>query len=349
MRTAHAFRLQLFPDHPSRRFLAGPRKRRKATPIEAAEEVATNVASPTVRRPTRKRTALELLPEEQIPLDDDGEPMELNPDSVTMAELCMDMGVGRPSTRTEESVIKAVEWKQKQRLVRQQARERQKERVRLSRKTDESVEQPLSNDADGAVNAGGGEREGSQAAPEDEVSVSAATERLQAAESSNDVVAQAQTEQAADADVIIGSLRTNRYAAQVRLDENGDIIMDDLSLTVDRHEAARAEAGGVEYELVEEAEKDRFVNSLTWSKKLTGQRWSREETDLFYHVRRLPSLPNAHILTRNRMRRAVHRHVGHRFRDDLSLDAWSDTSGDKEQIQLRREEESYQTRYSVLK
>ncbi|KAG8849717.1 Transcription factor TFIIIB component B [Tulasnella sp. 330] len=240
----------------------------------------------------RKQTALELLSDEQIPVGDDGEPLELDPEVVTMAQLCMDMGVGRPSTRTEESVTKAIEWKQKQRVIRQQARERQKARVLEAAKA--SAEKESNSQIDGTENGqglhgdepgpGGGGDDNDEDAHEGETTfsgISAATERLHAAEKSGELAAQAQSEQAEDAD--LGSLRSNRFAAQVRLDENGEIIMDDLSLTVDRHEAAREEARGMEYELVEEAEKDRFINSLTWSKKLTGQRWDAEETDLFYH------------------------------------------------------------------
>lgn len=210
-------------------------------------------------------------------MDEDGEPLELDPENVTMAQLCLDMGVGRPSTRTEESVIKATEWKQKQRHLRQHARERQKAKVLESLKAK----------ADEEHGAGPKPTE-DDAAPEEEhedpLAASAATERLHAAEQSGEIAAQAQSEQEAD----LSTLRTNKFAAQVRLDENGEIIMDDLSLTVDRHEAAREEGGGtLEHELVEEAERDRFINSLTWSKKLTGQRWTREETDLFYYVSRI--------------------------------------------------------------
>ncbi|KAG8994136.1 Transcription factor TFIIIB component B [Tulasnella sp. JGI-2019a] len=266
-------------------------KARKSVPsqgdVDGGVDADENPETPPHGRVRKRRqTALELLPGEQIPLGDDGEPLELDPEVVTMAQLCVDMGVGRPSTRTEESVTKAVEWKQKQRLIRQQARERQKAKVLEAAKAaagengDSSIEK-RGEDGERA-RLEGDEDENTQEEGAVALSgVSAATERLQAAENSGEITAQAQSEQAEDAD--LSSLRTNRFAAQVRLDENGEIIMDDLSLTVDRHEAAREEAGGVEYELVEEAEKDRFINSLTWSKKLTGQRWGNQETDLFYH------------------------------------------------------------------
>ncbi len=174
-----------------------------------------------------------------------------------MAELCMDMGVGRPSSRTEESVTKSVEWKVQQRSVRQTIRERHKSRF-LPNAEKEVGEDEAETEGAAARRLREGAEEGGEEGEERE-------------EASG-----------------IENLRANRYAAQVRMDENGEIIMDDLTLSVDRYEAAAEEVPTGDYQVIEEAERDRFVNGHTWSKRLSGQRWSREETDLFYHVRRSP-------------------------------------------------------------
>lgn len=250
-----------------------------AQPTEEGEDGAVEEQT-TDRRKRRKRTALDLVPEHEIPLDEDGEPMQLDPEVVTMAELCMDMGVGRPSSRTEEALTKASEWKAKQRILRAQIRQRQKDKFKPPQV--KGVENDEAGPSEQTEMQDGGDPDGETG---EDAEISAATRRLRAAESSNEIAQQAQEEQrSANDEEAIQGMRSNKFAAQVRIDENGEIIIDDLSLTVDRYEAARAEVAVEDYELVEEAERDRFVNSLTWTKKIAGSRWTKPETDLFYYV-----------------------------------------------------------------
>ncbi|KAG8898054.1 Transcription factor TFIIIB component B [Tulasnella sp. 408] len=251
------------------------------------DEIAERTHAPPRRfqRRQKKLTAFDLVPEDQIPVDEEGQPMIVDPDAITMAELCMDLGVGRPSSRTEESVGKSLEWKGRQRILRQQARERQKAKYSIiaGRVDGANGDGEPGVIADGNVEEaedGLGEGEGG------EQELGAAARRLQQVETNTEATnlpPEPDPQNSGDNNHDLSSLRTNRHAVQVRLDENGDIVMDELSLTVDRYEAARAEAPEDSYELVEEAERDRFVNSLTWSKKLTGSRWTKEETDLFYY------------------------------------------------------------------
>ncbi|KAG9047555.1 Transcription factor TFIIIB component B [Tulasnella sp. UAMH 9824] len=274
---------------------ASTRKRKaKASDVmpDAGEEVEDDEIAERTHAPPRrfqrrqkKLTAFDLVPEDQIPVDEEGQPMIVDPDAITMAELCMDLGVGRPSSRTEESVGKSLEWKSRQRILRQQARERQKAKYSIvaGRVDGAGGDGEPGATADGNVEDaenGLGEEEGG------EQELGAAARRLQQVETNTEATnlpPEPDPQNGGDNNHDLSSLRTNRHAVQVRLDENGDIVMDELSLTVDRYEAARAEAPEDSYELVEEAERDRFVNSLTWSKKLTGSRWTKEETDLFYY------------------------------------------------------------------
>lgn len=76
------------------------------------------------------------------------------------------------------------------------------------------------------------------------------------------------------------AMATSRYNVQVRIGPNGETIIDEASLFVDRHEEEDTE----EYTHIEESDTSKFVNSATYSKKLRGSRWSAEETDLFYDV-----------------------------------------------------------------
>ncbi|KAJ3537010.1 hypothetical protein NM688_g6753 [Phlebia brevispora] len=73
-------------------------------------------------------------------------------------------------------------------------------------------------------------------------------------------------------------MSTSRYNVQVRIGPNGETIIDESSLFVDRHE----EEDTTQYTHIEESDATKFVNSATYSKKLRGSRWSAEETDLFY-------------------------------------------------------------------
>ncbi|KAF8559999.1 hypothetical protein OG21DRAFT_16019 [Imleria badia] len=73
---------------------------------------------------------------------------------------------------------------------------------------------------------------------------------------------------------------TSRYNVQVRIGPNGETIVDEESLFVDRN----AEEDTTEYTHVEESDVTKFINSATYSKRFRGSRWSAEETELFYDV-----------------------------------------------------------------
>ena len=76
------------------------------------------------------------------------------------------------------------------------------------------------------------------------------------------------------------NLAVSRYNVQVRIGANGETIIDEDSLFVNRDEEHRTE----DYTHVEESDFTKFVNSATYSRKVRGSRWSAEETELFYNV-----------------------------------------------------------------
>jgi len=76
------------------------------------------------------------------------------------------------------------------------------------------------------------------------------------------------------------NVATSRYSVQVRIGPNGETIVDEESLFVDRN----AEEDTTEYTHVEESDVTKFINSATYSKRFRGSRWSAEETELFYDV-----------------------------------------------------------------
>ena len=75
-------------------------------------------------------------------------------------------------------------------------------------------------------------------------------------------------------------LATSRYNVQVRIGPNGETVIDEDSLVVDRVE----NDGTDDYTHVIESDHTKFVNSGTYGKRYRGSRWSAEETELFYDV-----------------------------------------------------------------
>jgi transcription factor TFIIIB component B'' len=80
-------------------------------------------------------------------------------------------------------------------------------------------------------------------------------------------------------------LETSRYNVQVRIGPNGETIIDEESLVVDRAENEDTS----NYTHVVESDHTKFVNSGTYGKRYRGSRWSAEETELFYNVRKVVS------------------------------------------------------------
>lgn len=79
------------------------------------------------------------------------------------------------------------------------------------------------------------------------------------------------------------NLTASRFNVQVRIGPNGETIIDEESLVIDRTDGAEEDTSG--YTHVVESDRSRFTNSSTYGKKLRGTRWSAEETELFYDVR----------------------------------------------------------------
>jgi transcription factor TFIIIB component B'' len=97
---------------------------------------------------------------------------------------------------------------------------------------------------------------------------------------------EASTSETADGFDYSMQLAPSRFNVQVRIGPNGETILDEDSLVVDRvsqteHAAINAEEG---YTHVTESEHTKFTNSGTYGKRFRGSRWSREETELFYDV-----------------------------------------------------------------
>ncbi|WAQ84399.1 hypothetical protein PtA15_4A852 [Puccinia triticina] len=75
----------------------------------------------------------------------------------------------------------------------------------------------------------------------------------------------------------------SQYAPQLRV-VDGQMVLDQDSLAVDRRDHTPPLD---DMEVVEESDATRLVNSNTWSKAVRGERWSADETSLFYDAVRL--------------------------------------------------------------
>jgi transcription factor TFIIIB component B'' len=91
-------------------------------------------------------------------------------------------------------------------------------------------------------------------------------------------------------------MATSRFNVQVRIGPNGETIVDEESLFVDRAEEHETD----NYVHVEESDATKFVNSGSYSKKFRGTRWTAEETDLFYAVSPFSSSLPGKVITPGR-------------------------------------------------
>ncbi|KAJ7170087.1 hypothetical protein C8R46DRAFT_223075 [Mycena filopes] len=232
---------------------AQPKPKKKKTRKATADENGDQDSSPPKKR--RKKTA----PPAFDPDADPGE--EIDPTVVTMAELCVDSGQGRVSSKALEIQMNHLAWKQqsKEKRARMKALAEQKKYGRPEE-----------------------DEEGNTAeAP--------ATEALAAPENSGEVIVG--PSESSDAAPVIADasgsgfdysqdLTASRFTVQVRIGPNGETIIDEESLTVDRTE----EVDTTDYVHVVESDRTKFVNSASYTKKLRGSRWSAEETDLFFEA-----------------------------------------------------------------
>ncbi|KAG9314023.1 hypothetical protein JVU11DRAFT_4801 [Chiua virens] len=188
----------------------------------------------------------------------DADPGEdLDPTSVTMAALCEDTGQGRVSSKAAQILDNHLAWKKSNRDKRARMRVRMEAR-KYGRNEDNDTLQsgPVAPVSTAEATSGPS-------------SIQPASGNLRAVEDASG--------QGFD---YSQDISTSRYNVQVRIGPNGETIVDEESLFVDRN----AEEDAAEYTHIEESDVTKFVNSATYSKRFRGSRWSAEETELFYNA-----------------------------------------------------------------
>ncbi|KAK0505618.1 hypothetical protein EDD18DRAFT_31 [Armillaria luteobubalina] len=215
-----------------------------ATPIPKRQRSSS--AKP---RPRRKRSPS--LP----PFDPGADPgEEIDPTVVTMAVLCRDTGLGRVSSKAAEIQSNHAAWKA-------QNRER---RVRMKTLMEKKKYGHPESDEERDSTEVNANKQGSAEPPP--------TPTVPAAPSS------AALDETGNGFDYSEGLTASRYNVQVRIGPNGETIIDEESLTVDRDENDVTE----NYTHVIESDATKFTNSGTYGKRFRGSRWSAEETELFY-------------------------------------------------------------------
>lgn len=224
------------------------KRKRKGSPTDVPEgEQADGPESASKKGRGGRRSRAPSLP----PYDPSADPgEEIDPTAVTMAELCEDSGHGRVSSKAVEILSSHAAWKQNNREKRKRMRAIME--AKKYGRTDEEAE----------LIADGEEPVPTLPTP----------------------VKSASSDSPADADNpdfdYSENLERSRFTVQVKIGPNGETIIDDTSLVVEREETDET----ANYTHVTESDHTKFVNSGTYGKRFRGSRWSAEETELFYEA-----------------------------------------------------------------
>ncbi|KAG5654688.1 hypothetical protein H0H81_007444 [Sphagnurus paluster] len=236
---------------------AQARKKRKATTASDDEVSGEETPEPTVTK--RKRRASSGTPRPRRsrgpslpPYDPDADPGEdIDPTMVTMASLCSDTGQGRVSRKAAEILSNHAAWKTQSR----EKRARMKALMELKKYGREAEADALEADSNPISKT-----------PVDSVSITSTTTNPTIVDDTGSGFDYSQ------------DLATSRFNVQVRIGPNGETIIDEESLVVDRTEGEDTS----NYTHVVESDHTKFVNSGSYGKRYRGSRWSAEETELFY-------------------------------------------------------------------
>jgi hypothetical protein len=180
---------------------------------------------------------------------------ELDPTVVTMAAICEDTGQGRISSKAAIIQRNHIAWK----AANREKRERMRavvEAKKYGRKDDDEIRPPpVEKNAESDT-----EDNGSQAGSSTPAVVDASGNGFDYRQ----------------------SLAADQFNAQIRIGPNGETIIDEESLFVERVEEDDSTS---QYQHVEESDQTKFTNSATYGKKPgRSSRWSAEETEFFFDV-----------------------------------------------------------------
>lgn len=244
------------------------KKRAKRKVVVSESETEEGTEEPPTKKRKRKASSGPRGPRKQrgasqTPFDPDADPgEELDPTVITMASLCSDSGQGRVSSKAALIQSNHAAWKA--------ANKEKRARMRLLMEQkkygiDENTEETSTNATANVV------KEGTSSAP-----IAGPSSVPESTRGSPGV-----EDESGHGFDYSQSLATSRFNVQVRIGPNGETIIDEESLFVDRGDEADETEN---YTHVVESDTTKFVNSGTYGKKFRGTRWSAEETERFYEV-----------------------------------------------------------------
>ncbi|KAF8323276.1 hypothetical protein DL93DRAFT_666313 [Clavulina sp. PMI_390] len=223
-----------------------------ANSLTSRRATSRTSATPAPRKPRKPRKTAEAIAEE----DADAENKEHDPTITTMSALIEDLPVGR-STST-----------------RLQIRERMKANLNRDRRR-----RDLLRTADRNVTMGKPRYEDNEEARQISPPPPPPTQEPNGEDIDRDRLFDEDAQDDGDEDWI-GGIATSSFAPQINIDDDGNVAADELALDVERPDTFREE----NFERVFERDSDRFVNSLSHSKRHKGSaRWTQAETAVFFH------------------------------------------------------------------
>ncbi|TFY72782.1 hypothetical protein EVG20_g217 [Dentipellis fragilis] len=238
------------------------RKRIRKAASDPEEGEASDTA--TERRTRKTKDGRKSRAASVAVFDPDADPGEdLDPTTVTMAMLCDDTGQGRVSSKAAQILSNHAAWKKSNRERRARMRATM-EAKKYGRNEDDAEDIAVPNDVSSQV-----------AGPSSSNAQSGSTPVPPEVESLSEAAVEGSAKDGFD---YTQSIATSRFNVQVRIGPNGETIVDEESLFVDRAEDQDTD----NYTHVEESDATKFVNSATYGKKFRGSRWSAEETELFF-------------------------------------------------------------------
>jgi transcription factor TFIIIB component B'' len=234
-------------------------KRRRKTTLGSDPEGSNEETGTSTNKPKRRATSgtPRVRKPSLPPFDADADPgEEIDPTVVTMASLCEDTGQGRVSRKAVEILENHSAWKAQNREKRARMKALMEQKKYGREETDVIDDDQISSNPGEA---------GPSGQPPLKPSNPATGIHLDDSGGGFDYSQ---------------DLATSRFNVQVRIGPNGETIIDEESLVVDRAEAEDME----NYTHVVESDHTKFVNSGSYGKRFRGSRWSAEETESFYEV-----------------------------------------------------------------
>ncbi|KAI0319758.1 hypothetical protein OF83DRAFT_1054422 [Amylostereum chailletii] len=245
-------------------------KRRRRIHKTTAEDDSDGADSDSKKKKRRRKStsisrSQQGRTESVAPFDADADPgEELDPTVVRMADLCEDTGQGRISSKAAQIFENHSAWKRSNRERRSRMKVIMEAKKYGRNEDDTNGPAPVPEIAGPIVDG----------TPEAGPSKSRSPSHVVQVQDGDGT----HSDDGLDGFDYSQAVATSKFNVQVRIGPNGETIVDEESLFVDRGE--EAETG--DYTHVEESDATKFVNSATYGKKYRGSRWSAEETELFY-------------------------------------------------------------------